>query len=348
MKIESKKLVKALSGAVRCAGAHTLPELSKGIRLRGQSGELAITATDLEISRSLVIEAEEAEEAGEQPFDLIVDGALLLNFAKGAGAEVSLFFDFGESLLVKSGRSRLTLKAISGELYPFLPVANGEGLHIDPEALRAALSVSYAASTDLARPNLASVSLSRMGAASTDGHRLALWERENLVEGSGLVSASHTRAILEALGEEGVRVALLPTQLLIESESATTLIRLVDAKFPDVARVIPANKPLEIWTLPRELTLSALKRIALVSGEVVISTQGDHLLLSAQGDGIAEEEIPCECSQDQKIKLSVSYLTQALKALEAEEVEAQYHGPELPLAIRSGSSLSLIMPMVLK
>jgi DNA polymerase III sliding clamp (beta) subunit (PCNA family) len=345
MKIESKKLAKALSGAVRCAGAHTLPELSNGIRLRGQSGELAITATDLEISRSLVIEA---EEAGEQPFDLVVDGALLLKFAKGAGAQVSLSFDFGERLLVKSGRSRLTLKAISGDLYPFLPVAKGEVSNIDPEALRAALSVAYAASTDPARPNLASVSLSHMGAASTDGHRLALWERGGLVEGSGLVSASHTRAILEALGEEGAEVSLHPTQLLIESESATTLIRLVDAKFPDVARVIPANEPLEIWTLPRELTLSALKRIALVSGEVVISTQGDHLHLSAQGDGIAEEEIPCKCSLKRQIKLSVPYLTQALKALEAEEIDARYHGPELPLAIRSGEALSLIMPMVLK
>lgn len=347
MKIESKKLAKALSGAVRCAGAHTLPELSNGIRLRGQSGELAITATDLEISRSLVIEA---EEAGEQPFDLVVDGALLLKFARGAGAQVSLSFDFGERLLVKSGRSRLTLKAISGDLYPFLPVAKdrGEVSSIDPEALRSALSVAYAASTDPARPNLASVSLSHMGAASTDGHRLALWERGDLVEGSGLVSASHTRAILEALGEEGAEVSLHPTQLLIESESATTLIRLVDAKFPDVARVIPANEPLEIWTLPRELTLSALKRIALVSGEVVISTQGDHLHLSAQGDGIAEEEIPCKCSLKRQIKLSVPYLTQALKALEAEEIDARYHGPELPLAIRSGEALSLIMPMVLK
>lgn len=345
MKIESKKLAKALSGAVRCAGAHTLPELSNGIRLRGQFGELAITATDLEISRSLVIEA---EEAGEQSFDLVVDGALLLKFARGAGAQVSLSFDFGERLLVKSGRSRLTLKAISGDLYPFLPVAKGEVSNIDPEALRAALSVAYAASTDPARPNLASVSLSHMGAASTDGHRLALWERGGLVEGSGLVSASHTRAILEALGEEGAEVSLHPTQLLIESESATTLIRLVDAKFPDVARVIPANEPLEIWTLPRELTLSALKRIALVSGEVVISTQGDHLHLSAQGDGIAEEEIPCKCSLKRQIKLSVPYLTQALKALEAEEIDARYHGPELPLAIRSGEALSLIMPMVLK
>ena len=200
-------LIEALGPVAKCVSSHAFPELSNGILFGAEGQELTLSATDLELSRVARIELSEPIEA---PISVVLDGSLLLKFSGAApGEEIRVEVSEG-SVLLRAKRSRLTLKTLSGELYPTIPIAEGEilkdeaGEPLSAEALAKMIErVAHAASTDISRPNLSSVAIQSTGLTATDGHRLARAPAGLGPMSDALIPVSALKVIWKALREQG-------------------------------------------------------------------------------------------------------------------------------------------------
>ena len=356
MKIDKMNLIEALGPVAKCVSAHAFPELSNGVLLEAEGQELTLSATDLELSRVARITLSEPVEA---PISVVLDGSLLLKFTGAApGEEIRVEVTEG-AVVLRAGRSRLTLKTLAGELYPTIPIAEGEvlldeaGDPLSAEALAKMIErVGYAASTDLSRPNLASVALQATGLTTTDGHRLARAPAGLGPMDDALIPASALKVISRAPGEQGAEVRLSPSKISIVAPGSTTIARLTDARYPDWGRVIPQEPPIMLFFFSAPEVLSALKRLRLVAQEVIITgVEGEQTItLSASGDGEGEELIEINSAplvSDLKIKISIPFISQALAIPDHWQVKAHYFGSDRPLLLLGEGLYALIMPMVL-
>ena len=349
-------LIEALGPVAKCVSSHAFPELSNGILFEAEGQELTLSATDLELSRVARIELSEPVEA---PISVVLDGSLLLKFSGAApGEEIRVEASEG-SVLLRAKRSRLTLKTLAGELYPTIPIAEGEilkdeaGEPLSAEALAKMIKrVAHAASTDISRPNLSSVAIQSTGLTATDGHRLARAPAGLGPMNDALIPVGALKVILKALREQGAEGRLSPSKISIVAPGSTTIARLTDAKFPDWGRVIPQESPIMLFFFSAPEVLSALKRLRLVAQEVIITgVKGESTItLSASGDGEGEELIEINSAplvSDTKIKLAIPFLSQALVIPDHWQVKAHYFGSNRPLLLLGEGLYALIMPMVL-
>jgi DNA polymerase III subunit beta len=130
--------------------------------------------------------------------------------------------------------------------------------------------------------------------------------------------------------------------------------KLIDGKFPEYGRVIPAN-PGKIIVVNRDLLRQALQRTAILSNEkyrgVRVGLAPDALKLQAHNP--EQEEAQDEVEIDYKggeleIGFNVTYLLDALAAIDTETVEIGLTDSNSSCLIRSPGTTNaryVVMPM---
>jgi DNA polymerase III subunit beta len=130
--------------------------------------------------------------------------------------------------------------------------------------------------------------------------------------------------------------------------------KLIDGKFPEYGRVIPANPP-RIMSGGRDLIRQALQRTSILSNEKyrgVRLTFGANLLtVQAHNPEQEEAEDQVEASfegDDVEIGFNVTYLLDALAAVDADTVEIGVTDANSSCLIRApgdGTTKFVVMPM---
>jgi DNA polymerase III subunit beta len=262
----------AVSGIIE--RRHTLPILSNVLLER--SGEsLAFLATDIEIqitARSTLGGAGEAKA-------LTVGARKLLDILRALpeGAEVSLQPQ-DKRLLVKAGKSRFTLQTLPAEDFPRLARPSGEVARfaLPQKALRRLLGLVHFAMAQqdiryYLNGLLVVVEEERLKLVATDGHRLAYASLElgaKLPRQEAIVPRKTVIELTKLLGEsdEEVQIELSATQAGFRFGAVELVTKLIDGKFPDYTRVIPAQHKNRL-KLDREPLRQALQRAAILSNE---------------------------------------------------------------------------------
>ncbi len=323
----------------------TMPILAN-VLLAAKDGQVAVTATDLEVE--LVANAEvEIEAAGE----VTVPGRKLLDICRALpeAAEISMKLS-GEKLTVKSGRSRFSLMTLPAAEFPTVEDISAEQtVSVSQENLCKLLEKTHfsMAQQDV-RYYLNGMLLesagSRLRAVATDGHRLALCEvdvaQKDLPEQQVIVPRKGALELQRLVGGEGdLEVVFGSNHLRIQLPGIRFTSKLIDGRFPEYERVIPQDTSNEL-TADRELFRAALARTAILSNEkyrgIRLIIKPGSLLLQAHNpeQEEAEEELEIAYSGEEiEIGFNVNYLLDALGAIESEEVT---------LAVVDGNSSCLL------
>lgn len=310
----------------------TMPILSN-VLLVVKDGVLSVTATDLEVE--LVAEAAvDSAESGE----ITVPGRKLHDIFRalpdGAKAEVSLS---GDRMTVKAGRSRFTLSTLRAGDFPTIEdVAAQQTLEIDAAALHQLVEKTHfsMAQQDV-RYYLNGLLLEtegqRLRAVATDGHRLALAEvaldkpaarsEQLIVPRKGVLELNRL------LGGDGkVELVLGSSHIRARVDSMRLTSKLIDGRFPDYGRVIPAEPP-NVLIADRGLLKQALQRAAILSNEkyrgVRLQLQENTVVIQANNPEQEEaiETVELEYGGDEmEIGFNVNYLLDALTAIDGEQV----------------------------
>ena len=310
----------------------TMPILAN-VLLVAKDGNVAVTATDLEVE--LVANAEvEVEGAGE----VTVPGRKLFDICRALPEEASLSIALsGEKLTIKSGRSKFSLTTLPAADFPTIEDINaGQTLGLPQATLCKLLDKTHfsMAQQDVRyylNGLLVETDGKHLRAVATDGHRLALCqvkldgkkmpEQQVIVPRKGVLELQRLMS-----GEGDVDLQLGSNHIRIELEGIRFTSKLIDGRFPEYERVIPQDTSNQL-SADRDLFKGALQRTAILSNEkyrgirLIIRDSGVVLQAHNPEQEEAEEELEVAYKgEDIEIGFNVNYLLDALGAIESSDV----------------------------
>jgi DNA polymerase-3 subunit beta len=282
-----------------------------------------------------------------------------------SASDVTVELDGLTKLVLRAGKSRRQIQALEGDDFPTLAKTPDMPVRVTgPALLHAIDTVVHAAEADETRPNTSCVSLTcgdgKIAAAATDGHRGALTEVQcETGSFSCLLPLRGVAAVRRALSEVGatdIHIGSNDTHAAVRCGDITTILRLTEAVFPPIRRVIPETVKRET-IVNRHVFLSAL-RGARVAAKQESREQADamqmhmgegELRLSARGvRGESTEVVDCDfAGKPLTVGFQPDYLIAALDAMVADEIRVGIDDELAPLRVmpaNTNETTMVVMP----
>jgi len=311
----------------------TMPVLAN-VLVAAHDGRLSVTGTDLEVELVAT-----SQVSVQQAGDITVPGRKLLDIFRSLPEKTSVALSTeGERVSLRAGRSRFTLSSLPASEFPLVDEINAQQtLTVAQGEFRRLIDKTHfsMAQQDV-RYYLNGLLLETDGktlrAVATDGHRLALCE----IELTGKAKTSQQvivprKGVLELqriLGTEGnIELAVGTNHVRAQIGDIRFTSKLIDGRFPEYGRVIPAN-PSKTVEAEREPLKLALQRTAILSNEkyrgIRLTARPGLLTLQAHNPEQEEAEDQIEVNykgEEVEIGFNVNYLLDALGAIESDKVE---------------------------
>lgn len=321
----------------------TMPIL-RTVYVECKQGEVAISATDLELMITVKTPVDVAEEGIS-----VIPGKRLSDLAKTLQKDslVRLESEDDSSVSITSGSGKFKISTEDPTYFPQLPVLPPEPIlrlpH--PRLKRIIDKCLFAVATDELRPVLSGVLFQvkngMLRVVSTDGHKLVKWvDAQNKYEVAEFDWIIPKRA-LEVLGKmlennkeiPPVEIYLASQQLHFKLDNVTLSTRLIEGKFPIFDSVIPQNNP-NIMIAEVKPFLSAVKRVSVFSGALTkhirLDLKAGEITLNAEdteGMGKGTEPLTVEYSGEQfTIGYNYAFLERILSQVDSTMVRFELSG----------------------
>lgn len=312
----------------------TMPSLSN-VLVRSDDNYLSMTATDLEIEL-----VSRVQLMVDQPGEITIPAKKFLDICKSlpAEAKVNITID-SDKAVIQSGRSRFTLSTLPAADFPSLEsITSFYEFSMPQNVLRRLIEkTAFAMAQQDVRYYLnglmVEVSRGMIRTVATDGHRLAYSEQ---VIDSELADSKQViiprKGVMELLrllsdSDEPVKIILgnNHVQCLVGNQRFTS--KLIDGRFPDYKRVIPAEEGHSV-TADRELLKQALSRASILSNEkyrgIRIILSNNLLKLQAQNPDQEQADVEVEVSYEGdtlEVGFNVTYMMDVLNTSSSEVVQ---------------------------
>ena len=285
----------------------TMPILAN-VLLSAANGRLSITATDLEVELVALGTTEV-----QQPGDITVPGRKFVDIIRALPDKASVAFSSdGDRATVRSGKSRFTLATLPPADFPSVEDINAVQTVKVPQAeLRRLIEkTQFSMAQQDVRYYLNGLLLEIDGkvvrAVATDGHRLAMAQVPLVTEIKSISQIIIPRkAVIElqrlSSADGEVEIAISNNHVRIQFGGIRFTSKLIDGRFPDYGRVVPAS-PSKILLVNRDILRSALNRTAILSNEkfrgIRVVLKPGTLVLQAHNPEQEEAEEELELQYD--------------------------------------------------
>lgn len=313
----------------------TLPVLANFlIQAHSKDSRLVITGTDMEVEMIAEASADVSQD-GEitAPARKLLDIVRML--PDGVKINVSLE---AEKLTFSAGRSRYTLATLPANEFPATDqVESIETVEIQEDKLKKLLDkTSFAMANQDVRYYLNGLLFEfkdgGLRTVATDGHRLAVCDHDGKLDiGQNRQIIVPRKGVLELSrmlddSDKPVKLGLGKNHIRLIKGGLVLTSKLIDGRFPDYQAVVPVGTEKKM-ELNRGAMILALQRASILSNEkykgVRLEAAGKMLKIMAHNpqQEQAEEELEANLTFDQMaVGFNVTYLLDALNALEAEEI----------------------------
>jgi DNA polymerase-3 subunit beta len=344
---------------------NSIPILSN-VLAEARSGELRISATDLDVSLRCGCAAQVVEEGA-----LTLGAKKLYEIVRSLPeSDVSMKVEGDAWAKIRCERIEFKMAGLPREDFPSIPEARtGKAVDIPVGVLRGLIRrTAFAITAEDARYYLAGalLVLDKDAAAmvATDGHRLA-WAQKTtplsvaeatrvLVPRKAITEIA--RLIEDMGGEEPVSFQQGEGHLIFTAGGRTLASKVVEAQFPAYEKVVGVTGDKKV-AVGREVLHSAIRRVSLLSSErgraVRLSLEEGRLEVSASSPelGEARESLPLEYSgEGVEIGFNAQYILEFLAAVGTDEValelkDAESQGLLRPVGEDGGDYRYVVMPM---
>lgn len=337
MRDEILKPLQAVAGIVE--KRHTLPILSN-VLFECTGEQVHLFATDLEIQISTRFAAPQ-KTTGD--FLVTVSARKLLDILRALPEQAEVMLEMQKTqLLVRSGKSRFTLQMLPAEDFPKQALVAGTTVNIkmSQKILRSLLLlVQYSMAQQDIRYYLNGMLLLLDGetlrVVATDGHRLAhasikMQERKEPQE--LILPRKAIQELIKLLKDtdDEVSIELTSSQAKFLLGNVVLITKVVDGKFPDYTRVIPANYQ-KHFLIDRLILQHALQRVAILSNEKFRGvrwtlTEGQLRIActnTEQEEAFEELEVMYK-GEALDIGFNITYLLDVLNNIESEKVTCSF------------------------
>jgi DNA polymerase III subunit beta len=338
------------------------------VLLESVDGGMNLTATDMEVGLRGRVPAQVKKKGA-----VTVNARKLYEIVREVSAEDVVLRSAQSGWVdMAAGRSKFKVVGLDPKDFPELPLGEhapaGTSLRIASGSLREMIDKTlFAVSSDETRFNLSGVFLSpadggRLRMVATDGHRLAMVDREIpavaadqrgvIMPRKGLVEA---RKLLDETGDAELTLSVTPKDVRLGTPTVSFFMRLVEGEFPDYRQVIPSGTTTRVQ-VNRDDLLAALRRTSLLASErsrgVKLRFERGRLEVSASNpeQGEASEDLEVSyAGEPLTIGFNARYLMDVLGVYEEGEVAEFGLTDEVgPAIIRSASDPDytyVVMPM---
>ncbi len=343
--------------------------IASNLLLEGKKDRLIFRATNFEVG--IIVEKNlPIAKDGE----IIIDAQKFFEIVREMPeGEISLTRKDEGWVEIKHGaRILFNLAVLSDEQYPPVkPDDKVQWVKVEAGHLSELIQKTvYACSDDRTRDVLRGILVEKENATlrmvATDGHRLALAEREILKDDSitlerGIIlpkkgAKEIRRLALELAEKDTLEVGFGEKNITVRKGEETLIIRLIEGDFPDYRRVIPQKNPRKILVPEKDL-LESLKRVMLITEEetraVTFSVKKGLLTISSKkigtGDVREEREVAYE-GEAFEFSLNSRYMLDVLGALEGENISLEVQDSSTPVLMKESDSedvIAVVMPMML-
>lgn len=354
--INKAYFLQALTATKRAISSKNAIPILSSLKIEVGTDALTLTGSNGQISIENTISATE-ENAGlliQSTGSILLEANFFINIVSSL-PEVSLDFEEIDSyqVLLKSGKSEITLKGKDVEQYPHLQEIKTENpLVLETKLLKTLISeTAFAASTQESRPILTGVHLvltnhKDFKAVATDSHRMSqrLLSLDNATDNFDVVIPSRSLREFTAVfadDVEKVEVFFSASQLLFRSETISFYTRLLEGNYPDTDRLLVNQFETEV-TFRTNALRHSMERAHLVSNatqsgtvKLEISQQQVTAHVNSPEVGKVNEEIETESlsGADLTISFNPTYLIDALKAIKSETVTIRFISPVRPFTL---------------
>ncbi|MGL4498187.1 MAG: DNA polymerase III subunit beta [Planktothrix sp.] len=306
------------------------------------------------------------------------------------GGEITIDDEAGEAIVnLTSSSGKYQVRGMAAEEYPELPsIETGDSIHLAAESLISGLKGTlFATSSDETKQVLTGVHLkvknNTIEFASTDGHRLAVVQTENLSETDPdeeleefevTVPARALREVermvaMRTVDTHGgskddspvvITLRFDESQVIFELGEQRLNTRKLEGAYPAYRQLIP-HQFLNQINLDRRGFIGALERIAVLASQKndIVKCSIDHvnqiiaLSVEAADVGNALESLPAQISGDEpkELAFNVKYLLEGLKVFNTSEVSLQLNAATTPVIVNPLGGIKmtyLVMPVQLR
>ncbi|HTR63209.1 MAG TPA: DNA polymerase III subunit beta [Candidatus Binataceae bacterium] len=374
--IERASLLNALSLVQGIVERRTTVPILGHVLLEPEGGGLKLSATDLEVGIRTQVPCKSGKDKS-----ITLNARKLFEIVREAeGDEVKLESLDGDWVELKCGRAKFKMMGLDPRSFPAMPsqsAGKGDGaaakkaakaeLNIGASVLAAMIDKTiFAVSPDEARYNLSGVLVESAGAnkvrmVATDGHRLAMIEREaaGFKIDSGVIiprkGLQELRKLLDQTGDEETKLSIDGQLAYLKRGPTEVSMRLVEGEFPDYRGVLPKSSRHQIL-VSRDALFAAIKRASIFSNEryhgIKFALSAGTLTVSSTSPemGEANEEIEVSFKGEEfAIGFNGNYLRDALGVISGDtEVELGLSDDASPGVIRTPADSTftyVVMPM---
>ncbi len=352
-KISKSLFYSSLSVVNKAISLHSpIPALS-GIKIDVSRNQIALTGSDSNISIRKTISNDDAnnfEVFAEG--SIVIDARYLLEIVRKIDSDILQIEIIDGSLTRFSGlATEYKINGIKSYEYPNIDFNIGkDSINFDADLfIELVNQTSFAASEKETRPVLTGVNFKNTAddlvVVATDSYRLAKKVIDFKIENEFdiTIPARSLSDIAKIINEEEVvKMAISSNKVQFIVDSVIIQTRLIDGLYPDTTKLIPEEFVSELKIEAKDF-LNALDRASLIKSEgvpvVKMNISTDELILSSsvQEIGSSTEKIDNFTYDGEPFEISFSgkLVFDAIRALNALEVEMKFTGDMKPIIIKS-------------
>ncbi len=359
-------LLEACKVAEKAIASRPLDPLLDNLHLQAREADCLLTATNGVVGLRVRVPA----QVGRAGRALVPARQFFGIIRAAAGGEVAVRTE-ASRVWVQAADAEFELRADDPARFPsFPPCPDGRPDEFAPEPLRVAIQRTvFAAGAEASSHSRAGVlwefEKARVRLVATDNRRLALTEvpvsrgsgrgrrREALVP----VHAMDLLGRLAGVADGPVRVLFSERHLFVRSPGAALCARLMEGRFPDWKRVLPAEaRPRYRVLLPVGEFLAGVKQAAVLrdrpEARVLVRFERGRVTLRSRQAGtgrawVRQALVEPAVREPVEVAFNTVYLTELLRVLDDEEtVRLELWGTQAPVLFCAGDSCKhLLMPL---
>ena len=326
--VDAADFTRAMGIVVRVAEKTTPIEILKHARITASAGQLAVAATDMDLSVSVTLSAE-----------VDADGVMVLPASNLAGLVRTLDGRIGIEQLddywfrVVGGTSDVKLAGLDPQDYPALPdfpeeLSKLPAAVLLPAIQRTLFIVEKRESSTYPFVRVL-VAAGRLSVSATDGHRLAASFADITAPDMDVwLQPAHARLLLDVGGEGDIEIAATEDRVFSVANGVRIAGMRPHGHPPSLDRALMVAKDFTEATVPTPDLKSALSRISVMGRSsdrkagvgVAIEVRKDAVILKTSGPTGQIVETLKGSGKPGVMSFELEYLTQFLATVEADSI----------------------------
>ena len=327
-------------------------QITSHILFTTEDNKCIVKATDSEIGLKIVTDNIGIEAEGS----FTAHGKKLLDIIRILKDDEITLELLDNTLIIKQKHSKFKLPTFDPNSYPAFPTINDKPqITLDSLSLIQNLKkISNAIDTNNPKFELngalINIKNDSTDLVGTDTRRLAIATIPgNNSEELSLIVPKKAILEIQKLFLDQIDIFFDETNLIITNENYYFYTRLINGKFPDYQRIIPATTKHQV-TLPKKEMIDAIKMITTISQEIKMTLLSDTIIFnSLSADNVeAKTELELNTGLNDKFELSFNskYILDFISQTNKNEFTIEFNEPSLPFIVKDDNFITIIMPIV--